>query len=862
MVDRQALIDLMKRLGGHPLSLYLVLPHLREHSPAELSERFEELLPGFVTGADEERNESLMVSPDFSLRRLGEATRAALPDLAVFQGGAFEDDLLAITEMDEDLWQAARSELEQAALVTVEQVPGVTPPFLSFHPTRLPYLADRLPDDRRVELEERYWQRSYAVANYLYQSDTQHPHQARAIAMRELPNLRRALDLAIEAGAAEEAVDFAGSIAKFLNNFGRWRERDALLEKVGGLSVAGEGLTKAEFLLLSQQGETLLQAGRAAEAEQVFRKLLERLEAGAEYDAAYVHALTQLRLGIALDGQGQHRASIQFKKRALDEFKTQSSSDSARRMLGNCHHRIANSQLALGDFDKAKTNYGKALAMFQQENAERSAATSLAQLGTLALMRGDLDEAHQRYSEALDTFRTLGEPGVEAVSWHQLGIVAQKAEDWDEAERCCKEAVRIFEQLGDSPTLAKVCNNLAVVARLAGRPGDAEGWYLRAIEIHEQVGNPRNLAVTYSNLAGLYLSQDHLDEAERHARRAVEIVERYQIQTEVWKMYSILADIAEARGDADEAARWRRKEQESYAAFAGAAHEIQQYQPLIAAVVEATQGDPEAQAFVDEEYQKMRASGGRWQRAADAIERVIAGERDVGTLTHGLDRETGYIIRRILAQLAGDQAFEGSHTSQDVGPTAQTSEVSETSEVSQAVALLRQQWAPVVEAVVGACQRDAEPEQMEPFLEELSQQEVWRELAAVLRRIVAGERDAHVLLAGLDATDTVIASDVLRALGVELPEERGLSLDDLLDLVFQACQPTAPAGLGEQLFTATHRMSIDSALPPELRAYGRVLNHVLAGERDPDLSALPQELAERVQAMLTALRAVEKQDHG
>jgi hypothetical protein len=86
-MGREELQTLLERLGGHPLSLNLVLPHLRDHTPAELTARFEALLPGFVSGAAQARNESLAVSLDFSLRRLGAATRAALPALAVFQGG-------------------------------------------------------------------------------------------------------------------------------------------------------------------------------------------------------------------------------------------------------------------------------------------------------------------------------------------------------------------------------------------------------------------------------------------------------------------------------------------------------------------------------------------------------------------------------------------------------------------------------------------------------------------------------------------------------------------------------------------------------------------------------------------------------
>ncbi len=41
--------------------------------------------------------------------------------------------------------------------------------------------------------------------------DTQHPHEARAIAVRELPNLQRALDLVLADGANEQAVDFANT---------------------------------------------------------------------------------------------------------------------------------------------------------------------------------------------------------------------------------------------------------------------------------------------------------------------------------------------------------------------------------------------------------------------------------------------------------------------------------------------------------------------------------------------------------------------------------------------------------------------------------------------------------------------------
>ena len=81
---RPSLEELIGFLGGHPLSLQLVLPHLADDevkakAKAEngdvvrvLIEEFDALLPGFREGKAAERNESLAVSLDFSLRRLGE----------------------------------------------------------------------------------------------------------------------------------------------------------------------------------------------------------------------------------------------------------------------------------------------------------------------------------------------------------------------------------------------------------------------------------------------------------------------------------------------------------------------------------------------------------------------------------------------------------------------------------------------------------------------------------------------------------------------------------------------------------------------------------------------------------------------
>lgn len=122
---RAALEDLLGFLGGHPLSLQLALPHLADSGIAgdvsKMIDQFEALLPGFTAGRAVERNESLTLSLDFSLRRLGEATRAMLPALGVFQGGGMESEILKLTGFSYPQWLEVCSELQRAALLTVDE---------------------------------------------------------------------------------------------------------------------------------------------------------------------------------------------------------------------------------------------------------------------------------------------------------------------------------------------------------------------------------------------------------------------------------------------------------------------------------------------------------------------------------------------------------------------------------------------------------------------------------------------------------------------------------------------------------------------------------------------------------------------
>lgn len=793
---RVPLENLLTFLRGHPLSLQLALPQLRTYSAEQLVAEYQTILPNIKTGAAKERNESLEVSLRFSLDRLGEEAKTLLSRLWVFEGGAWEPALLAVSEIPKDEWNSLKPQLTSTALVREESLPGIEgQPFIHFHPTLAPYLKAVIESNStessdsiqncQSEIVNRYWQVYYSLANQLYQADTQTPIQARAIVLRELPNLKRALNLAFEAGALDEAVDFANSINRFLDYFGRWRERDkvaSLVESTSNqLSVTTDQpgkMTKREFLLESGRGEILWQQGRAAEAERVFRALLSRLE-GNTAEFGYEIAVALQYLGRCLRAQGYPLQAADFYRRVVMFAGKLEQTNDIKKLVGASHTELADTFRDIGQYDNARREYEAALEIDREIDDERGQGVDLGQLGTLAIIQGDLNEARVRHLEALSLFQRLGEDQMEAVAWHQLGMVAEETRDWDEAERFYKEAAQIRERIQDSPHLAATYNQIALVAENAGRPAEAERWYLRAIELFEKVADMQNLAKGLNNFASHYLSQNRLDEAEVYARRALAIMETLELSSEPWTTYSILAQIAEKRGKPDEAREWRRKEQESFAAFAGSDTLIKQFEPLIAAIVAACQGNEQAMEQVEQVLQNMERGDDTNRAFAKSVRRILSGERDFGGLTEGLSRTPSLIIRRILQALEGGTVDGGQQTVDSGRETVENGPRSTDN---------------------GRAQRPS------PQPSTLT--------------------------------------------GTRPKEGEGVTLPQLLELVERAAGGNQQ--LGGQLFNAFQQMARDEN--PAMSALGNVLLRVLVGDKNPNLDGLPDEVASAVRGLLGRLK--------
>ncbi len=197
---RAELIALFDRVAFHPLSIAVLAQQLRSRSAKELGQRLEQLLSDkAVSGiAQEGTPPSLVASLRLSLDRLSEDQRQAVGRLGVFQGGAFEHNLLAITGLG--VWSAQDGEREPRQTLLAALESGDRHELLSLMGQHLPDDAD-IPPERVAQLKN-----DPVLTGHIQQLRAQLAAKPDQLTPDPWPALRRQL----EAGALIEAERVPG----------------------------------------------------------------------------------------------------------------------------------------------------------------------------------------------------------------------------------------------------------------------------------------------------------------------------------------------------------------------------------------------------------------------------------------------------------------------------------------------------------------------------------------------------------------------------------------------------------------------------------------------------------------------------
>ncbi len=359
--------DLLNWLGGHPLSLRLLLPQL-ETTPAAtlldgLKDNVANLPPGFV---GEGRLASLGASLKYSFDHMAPEMRDRLPALALFEGVADEDVLAILSQVQEvparfagvakEEWSTALERLAGIGLLT-----SLGGGMYGLHPALPFYLMAE-------------WRR---MAGAWFAS---------------------------EQGAAE------GALLRAYSAFGMWLMRQIR-----------EGTAEAAFRLIERQRRTMGRLLGFALSQQHYDEAQALMELFNEFWKAR---------GLGPDARGwgdRCRKALEADDGTPPDLDGEVDALWLFAVSAEANRAIEAGQLdiAYATYDLIRQR----LEDSSSESRDQRLAVVYHQLGTVAQHRGDLAAAEAWYRKALEIMAALGNRLNMAASYHQLGMVAQDRGD-------------------------------------------------------------------------------------------------------------------------------------------------------------------------------------------------------------------------------------------------------------------------------------------------------------------------------------------------------------------------------------------------------------------------------------------------
>jgi predicted ATPase/DNA-binding SARP family transcriptional activator len=458
--------ELCAHLDGLPLAIELAAARVDLLSPRALLARMDRRLDLLATDSEllPPRQRSLEAAVDWSYRLLDDRARAALCDLATFQGG-FTIDTAEHVVQAKGLVEAVTT-LRTANLLHAVGAAGDEPRVAMLETIREFGLARLTASGRRAQV---FGAHARAFAGLAAEAEAQlrGPDQMRWLDLiqAELPNIRQAVDWSADGGAPEDAIQTVGSLWRF------WQERalthearsrlEALLTRpdlteaaraTGDLGIARCAFHQGDFAAVRDHvraclphfrrthddfsvgfGLLLLGAasGRTGDADAGAAQLREALELAASCRDDWLEACGLGYLGMVLSAQGRHRPA----RSALEEG------------LRGCRE--------IGDI--------------------RLVGWFLIGLGRTALAADDAASARRRFEEALDWDRRLGDAWSEAWALHGAASAALAERDLPTATDLAVQCLRPAHRSHNRTATAAALRTLATIAdRMTDRSVAAE----------------------------------------------------------------------------------------------------------------------------------------------------------------------------------------------------------------------------------------------------------------------------------------------------------------------------------------------------------------------------------------------------
>jgi class 3 adenylate cyclase/tetratricopeptide (TPR) repeat protein len=547
-----------ERAQGYPLIVEELVANLRDEGRLRsLGGRWVLALEAADAGLDRSSiPTSIQALLQVRLERLETSGRAVIEAASVVGEQFHVGDVQALTGMPDPELDAVVQELVRVDLIRPDRGPAVPLPpgsgagYRFRHPMIQSAAYERMPEDRRAELHERY-------AAWLAEQTRDNPDQFDELVAHHFHEAYRyASKLDPAADSTREVACRAGERYAAAGNRAVIRGDTGLVQAWLGRAVRLlPGDHEVRLKSLPQLAEAQQASGKLGEAAGVYQELAKSAKA-VGHDGLATHAtIGRLRLTALHDPERFLRDGREEIELAIPVFERLDDSLG----LAKAWHLLAYLDWTRGRLSVAGANAEKARS-FARQARDRYWEAAIRGQHCLILYWGStpLDHVERANRAALAEAQRNGMRGLEATALTVLARTAALRGDLDEARQLVGAANAITADLGEALTQAADCLSQALIELLDDDLAAAEDMLRSGYQRLEQMGATVPLASVAAMLARVVLLRGRGDEAVELTRTCERIAAPDQVDAQV-KWRSIRAIALARRRDSEEAERLARE---------------------------------------------------------------------------------------------------------------------------------------------------------------------------------------------------------------------------------------------------------------------------------------------------------------
>ncbi len=502
-------------------------------------------------------------------------------------------------------------------------------------------------------------------------------------------------------------------------------------------------------------------------------------------------------------------------------------------------------------------------------NNQKGRSVALHEIADIYFVRGDMDRAMRLHRESLDINEVIGDVKNKSKSLNNMARIYVARGDFDEAEKLYQQSLGMKEDLDDLSGIAATLNEWAKLHFIRGNWESALEMFKQSREIIETLDDLRGKAVSQSGMANIYIERGNLKKG-------------LEFQNENLNIFRALGD---KRGELT-ALTWIAKVREREGDLTVA---LTMYEEIL--VIADQIGDVEGRCSSLYNIAQIYQSQGDIDKAFSVFKKLIDSERGMQNLefranvlssiadNHALrDDFDGALrfyhqalqIQEKLGDLRGKSATlhgmakvsmlrghldNAMQLYQDAVQIleelddirSKTVTLGMMSKVYWANQKYKEAITLLLNSLMQLAELRVDPQTQQAMASDMA---YWRgELGAdkfdVIWKEITGQENIPDWLSqsGLaPSTGSGQRPDPAPERSGE--QQQGMTAEQFIAGAIRSAREKRPEA--EAYFNVAQKMATDSSAPKELQALGKVLQRILLGSTNVDLSALPDEWAELV----------------